>query len=79
MTPRQAFFASVERIPAERAGGRICAEIAAPYPPGIAALAPGEVIAGPLLRALQAEAEAGTRVAYCGDPTLRTVLVVAEG
>jgi lysine decarboxylase len=76
MTPREAFFAPSERVSAERAVSRISAETAAPYPPGIPAIAPGEVITEPLLRALQAEADAGTRVAYCSDPTLRSVLVV---
>jgi hypothetical protein len=28
--------------------------------------------------ALQREAAAGTRVAYCSDPTLETLLVVAD-
>lgn len=78
MTPREAFFAPAERVSAERAAGRISAETAAPYPPGIPAIAPGEVITEPLLRALQAEADAGTRVAYCSDPMLRSILVVAD-
>ena len=30
------------------------------------------------LAALQAEAKSGTRIAYCGDPMLETVLVVRE-
>ena len=29
-----------------------------------------------VLAALQAEAASGTRIAYCGDPMLETVLVV---
>jgi len=49
-----------------------------PYPPGIPALAPGELIQAEVLRALQAEVASGTRVAYCGDPSLATVLVVRE-
>jgi hypothetical protein len=43
-----------------------------------AALAPGERINGDVLAALQAEAQSGTRIAYCGDPMLETVLVVKE-
>jgi lysine decarboxylase len=65
-------------VPAERAVGRIAAETAAPYPPGIPALAPGELITEEILAALRREAAAGTRVAYCSDPTLDTLLVVAE-
>jgi hypothetical protein len=44
----------------------------------VPALAPGEVIQADVLAALQAEAASGTRVAYCGDPMLQTVLVVKE-
>ena len=76
MSPRDAFFADHERVSAAQAVGRIAAETAAPYPPGIPALAPGERIRGDVLMALQAEAASGTRIAYCGDPMLATVLVV---
>ncbi len=78
MSPRDAFFADHERVPAAQAVGRIAAETAAPYPPGIPALAPGERIHAEVLAALQAEAGSGTRIAYCGDPMLATVLVVKE-
>jgi lysine decarboxylase len=79
LSPRQAYFAPRERVPAGRAVGRVAAETAAPYPPGIPALAPGELITTELLGALRSEAAAGTRVAYCSDPTLETLLVVAAG
>lgn len=78
MTPRDAFFADHERVPAADAVGRIAAESAVPYPPGVPALAPGERIHSTTLAALQAEAKSGTRIAYCGDPLLETVLVVKE-
>ena len=65
-------------MPAAQAVGRIAAETAAPYPPGIPALAPGEVVTQEVLDALRAEAARGSRVAYCGDPTLATVAVVAR-
>ena len=44
MTPREAFYARSEVVPADRVAGRVAAEFAVPYPPGIPALAPGEVI-----------------------------------
>jgi lysine decarboxylase len=78
MSPREAFFADHERVRAAAAVGRIAAETAAPYPPGVPALAPGERIHATTLAALQAEARSGTRIAYCGDPMLETVLVVCE-
>jgi len=76
MSPRDAFFSDHERVPAAQAIGRIAAETAVPYPPGIPALAPGELIQAEVLGALQSEVASGTRVAYCGDPTLASVLVV---
>jgi len=47
-----------------------------PYPPGIPAIAPGELITTDLLEALRDEAHAGSRMAGASDPTLETVLVV---
>ena len=78
MSPREAFFAPRERVGAARAAGRISGETAAPYPPGIPALAPGELITAELLASLREEAAAGTRVAYASDPSLETLLVVAQ-
>jgi lysine decarboxylase len=78
MTPRDAFFAPRERVDAAQAIGRISAETAAPYPPGIPVLAPGEIVTADMLEQLRSEAAAGSRVAYCSDPTLSTLLVVRE-
>ena len=77
MTPRQAFFAPRERVPIERAVGRVSAELVAPYPPGIPALAPGEVVSAELVTALRGEVAGGTRMAGVVDPTLATLYVVA--
>lgn len=76
MTPRDAFFARRRRVDARDAIGRVCAETAAPYPPGIPVLAPGELVTGRILELLQGAVAAGSRVAYCSDPTLETLLVV---
>jgi lysine decarboxylase len=76
MTPRDAFFAPRERVDATRAIGRISAETAAPYPPGIPVLAPGEIVTADMLEQLRSEAAAGSRIAYSSDPTLSTLLVV---
>jgi lysine decarboxylase len=77
MSPREAFFAPSELVDAGAAVGRVCAELAAPYPPGVPVLAPGEIVTAELVAALQAGAGAGTRIAYCADPTVRRILVVA--
>jgi arginine decarboxylase len=77
MTPRQAFFAPRERVPFTSAVGRVSAELVAPYPPGIPALAPGEVVSAELVAALHDEVAGGTRMAGVSDPTLATLFVVA--
>ena len=78
LTPREAFFAAREAVPASRAAGRIAAETVAPYPPGIPAIAPGEVVSAELLAALREAAAEGTRLAYCADPALATLRVVVS-
>ena len=74
--PRTAFFADRETVPLAEAVGRVCAELVAPYPPGIPVLAPGEEVTAAALGALAAAADAGVRIAYAADPTLATLLVV---
>jgi arginine decarboxylase len=76
MPPREAFFADHETVPAERAVGRVSAELVAPYPPGVPVLAPGEVVAGEVLEVLRAALADGGRIAYAADPTLATLQVV---
>lgn len=44
MLPRQATLAAHELVKLSQAEGRVCAEVVAPYPPGIPLLYPGEVI-----------------------------------
>jgi arginine decarboxylase len=77
LSPRDAFFAAHETVPAQAAGGRVSAELVAPYPPGIPVLAPGELITGEIVAALRAVLRDGGRVAYAADPTLGTLQVVA--
>jgi lysine decarboxylase len=74
-SPREAFFAHCEAVPRESAIGRTCAEVVAPYPPGVPVLVPGEEVTPQTLAALDAHVEAGTRIAYAADPTLTTLLV----
>lgn len=77
LAPRRAFFAAHETVRAAEAVGRVCAELIAPYPPGVPVLAPGEVITADALDALRATKADGGRIAYAADPTLTTVQVVA--
>ncbi|MGL5811064.1 MAG: aminotransferase class I/II-fold pyridoxal phosphate-dependent enzyme [Nocardioides sp.] len=78
VSPREAFFGELEVVDAERASGRVSAELVAPYPPGIPVLAPGERIQADTVSRLQEMRAAGGRIAYAADPSLRTLQVLAE-
>ncbi len=43
-TMRTAYFANTEMVAADKAVGRISADLIAPYPPGVAVVAPGEIL-----------------------------------
>ncbi|MGB3293536.1 MAG: arginine decarboxylase, partial [Phormidesmis sp.] len=75
-SPRQAFFASKRQLPTAQAVGQICAETICPYPPGIPALLPGELISSEAITYLQTILRAGGLLTGCSDPSLETLLVV---
>jgi arginine decarboxylase len=77
LAPREAFFAVNETVPADKAVGRVSAELIAPYPPGIPVLAPGELVTAEAIAALHEVAADGGRIAYAADPTLATFQVIA--
>ncbi|MCX7594024.1 MAG: aminotransferase class I/II-fold pyridoxal phosphate-dependent enzyme [Fischerella sp.] len=76
ISPREAFFATTETLPAQETIGQICAEIVCPYPPGIPALMPGEVITKPALEYLQHIQAMGGSIGGCADASLKTLKVV---
>jgi arginine decarboxylase len=78
MRPRDAFFARVEQVPAEKAIGRIVAEMLSPYPPGVPVLAPGERITAAVVDYLRTGLAAGMLVPDAADPELTSFRVVAE-
>jgi len=78
MTPRDAFFGPVEQVPVEEAVGRIAAEPASPYPPGVPVFCPGERINREAAEFLRTGVAAGMYVPDASDQSLRTVRVVAE-
>lgn len=73
--PRDAFFGAVEQLPAERAVGRVCAEMLTPYPPGIPAAVPGELLNQAVVDYLRTGAEAGMLIPDASDSTARTIRV----
>ena len=76
ITPREAYFADTEMISRDQAAGRISADLIAPYPPGVAVLAPGEKITEQILSGLVTTQADGVRIAYATDPSLQNFRVV---
>jgi arginine decarboxylase len=77
MLPRDAFFAQTETVKFNQAAGRVSAELVTPYPPGIPAVAPGEVYTEENIAYLQEFVEAGGFVEGASDPTVQQLRVVA--
>ncbi|MFP3581477.1 ornithine decarboxylase [Arthrobacter sp. SIMBA_036] len=78
MLPREAFFGPVENVPVEEAAGRISAEMATPYPPGVPLLLPGERINQAAIDYLRSGLEAGMVLPDPTDPNLKTIRVVRD-
>ncbi|EWC60810.1 Arginine decarboxylase [Actinokineospora spheciospongiae] len=76
MTPREAFFADATHVPAREAVGRVCAETISPYPPGVPAALPGEVITQPVVDYLLSGHAAGMFLPDPTDSDLSTIRVV---
>lgn len=59
MLPRDAYMSDHDSLPLYDAVGRTCAEVVAPYPPGIPLLYPGEVIDREKIRVIEDALELG--------------------
>jgi lysine decarboxylase len=75
---REAYFATTEMVTAADAIGRVSADLVAPYPPGVAVIAPGEILTKQIVEGLSASQKAGVRIAYATDPTLEKFRVVRD-
>jgi len=75
MSIRDAYFADTEFVLANDAIGRISADLIAPYPPGVAVVAPGEVLTEQIVNGLATTQKAGVRIAYASDASLATYRV----
>ena len=75
---RDAYFAKTEMVDAAAALGRVSADLIAPYPPGVAVVAPGEVLTQQIIEGLASSRAAGVRIAYATDSTLAQYRVVLE-
>jgi lysine decarboxylase len=74
---REAYFADTELVSAIAAIGRTSADLIAPYPPGVAVIAPGELLTEQIVNGLITSQRAGVRIAYATDPTLESFRVVS--
>jgi lysine decarboxylase len=74
--PRDAFFGPAENVPVAEAAGRIAAEMITPYPPGIPAVLPGELLTEPVLGYLRTGLAAGMNLPDPADAELKTIRVV---
>jgi lysine decarboxylase len=75
---REAYFATTEMVAAADAIGRVSADLIAPYPPGVAVIAPGEILTKQIVEGLSVSQRAGVRIAYATDPTLEKFRVVRD-
>jgi arginine decarboxylase len=78
MSPRDAFLAPQEVVPAADAVGRIAAESLAAYPPGIPNVLPGERLSAETLDYVRRALEHGGSLRGASDRKLRTVRAVVE-
>jgi arginine/lysine/ornithine decarboxylase len=78
MLPRDAFFAQSENVKPREAIGRVSAELVTPYPPGIPAIAPGELYNEEAIDYLEEIVAAGAFVEGATDQSLSTLRVVAH-
>jgi arginine/lysine/ornithine decarboxylase len=77
MRPRDAYFARTEQVPWRQAVGRVAAEMATPYPPGVPTFCPGERLTADVLEYLRSGPPAGMLLPDPADASLDTVRVVA--
>jgi arginine/lysine/ornithine decarboxylase len=78
MLPRDAFFGPTESVPADEAPGRIAAELATPYPPGVPVLVPGDLISKEAVEYLRSGVAAGMQLPDPASSSLDTIKVVAR-
>ena len=75
MTPREAYFARSERIPWKEMKGRVTAEAVIPYPPGIPAVYPGEIINEEIYEFLMKSKNEDRHLHGLSDKSLSTIMV----
>lgn len=78
LSPRQAFWQKRRRVRLKDSLGRLSGEMAAPYPPGIPCLLPGELIDAEILEYLWYIKQRGLYTQGPHDPALEYIMVLDE-
>ena len=78
MTISQAMDAQQRRYPLEESIGKVSAEFAYLYPPGIPIIVPGEQITGQFVRNVRRYMEQGLEVQGLSDTSAETICVAAR-
>ena len=78
VTPREAWFAEGKAVPWEKALGCVAAETAAPYPPGIPLVCPGEVLTEEVWDALDWCRRGSVSIHGPADPELQSFRVIED-
>ncbi|MGG7104905.1 aminotransferase class I/II-fold pyridoxal phosphate-dependent enzyme [Rhodococcus sp. 24CO] len=78
MSPREAFFGPTEMVDAAGSADRVAAEQLTPYPPGIPAVVPGELLDQAVIDYLRSGVDAGMEIPDAADGTLRHIRVVSQ-
>ena len=78
ITPRAAFFSAVERVPFGESLGRICAEMIAPYPPGIPVIYPGQLMTPEVHSFISDALAKGRHIHGFSDGSGKTVKVIKK-
>lgn len=78
LTPREAYLRQKEQIPLGDSVGRICGETLSPYPPGIPAIVPGEIIDKDMIEYINWSKKYGIHWQGNADPYLERILVIRE-
>lgn len=74
----QAILWRYNRVSAHEAVGRICAELLCPYPPGVPAVVPGELLTTDVIEMLRQVVSGGGKVAGAADSSLGTFATISE-
>ena len=78
LTPREAWYADTESLPLDECAGRISAEIATPYPPGIPIVCPGEIMTADVIAGLKDCIKTGRHLDGPACSDLKLFKVIAD-